>query len=180
MNAFFFEHPWQIGLLGLAITAMAVIAWLQSGSRWLAIAAWLGLLVTGALVAVNVSVETPREQVTRFLYQTADALQRNDHESVRAVVYPGASLSVIQAVEALPKYRFELAQVKRVQEIQLLPRRTPPRAVARIQVLITVVDADRSYHLPRYVELTLCYHQGRWTVYDYIHDDWLRAYRRAG
>jgi hypothetical protein len=180
MHAFFFENPWQIGLLGTVVTAMAVTAWLQSGLRWLAILAGLGLLVTVVLVVVNVRVETPREQVIRFLHQTAEALQGNDHDAVRAAIFPGASSAVVQAVEALPRYRFELAQVKRIQEIQLLPERAPPRAVARIQALITVVDGDRTYHLPRYVELTLCYHQGRWTVYDFLHDDWLRAYRRSG
>jgi hypothetical protein len=164
MIDYLLESPWQIGLLGAILTAVAIYGWLQSGDKralWSSVAI---AVVSIALVLISVFIDTDREIIRRFVFETAHELEQNQTEKVIAKIHPLANEGLLNARARLPSIRFLTAKVKTIHGIEVTSHRTGRSATVRMNVYVDAEYDGRQGRAPRWVQLVLEESEGRWMI----------------
>lgn len=161
-----FENTWIVGGLGVFAVGLAVFAWIQTGHSWaLRTAVGLGVL-TVLLVAMNLWVETEREELLRTLYGLADDLQANRTDRVLAQIHPEASPQLSHYRDRLRDVRFHYARIKTIHGIEIGPSRTPRTAVVRLNAVVEAEQSGLRGTVPRWVRLRFEKEKGKWWIVD--------------
>lgn len=149
------ESPLIVALM-LGVLAVALIyGWLQSGRKQLAIAG----LIVACLIPISWIVSenwvTDREHIEQLIYQTADAVEANDHE--RAVLVIGDADTRRQALAQLADVEFSQADVGRIQSIRVLENTMPMQADVDMTVKLKLSSKRgglQDFSFPRRLLLT--------------------------
>lgn len=171
------ESPVIVTLMLGVLAAACIYGWLQTGRKPLVLAG----LVVACLIPIAWTVSenwvTDREQIERLVYQTADAVEANDHE--RAVAVIGDQATRQQALNELPQWEFSQADVGSIQSIRLLENTVPMQADVDMTVKVEVSSKRGGLHnlrVPRRLLLTLEKREGQadqvgggWVVTKYQH-----------
>ncbi|TWT74385.1 hypothetical protein [Allorhodopirellula solitaria] len=171
------ESPLLITLMLGILAASLIYGWLQSGRKQLAIAgAILACLIPVAWI-VSENWVTDREQIERLIYQTADAVEANDHQ--RAVAVIGDEGVRRRALLELPQWEFSQADVGSIRSIRLIEETVPMQADVDMTVKVEVSNQRGGLHnfrVPRRLLLTLEKRDGQadqanggWVVTQYEH-----------
>jgi hypothetical protein len=178
MVELFFESPLTIGLVGSVATGIALVLWLQAGTRGaLPIAVGLALLTLG-LCALSVWVETDREKIQQVLGKAAQAVQQNDLPAVKRCLHPAAEAGIRQAEAELPQYHFTEARITGIKSIQVDRLTAPPSAVAEFNVAISVSARGVEVRgARRLVRVFLFQERGEWLIHNYEHFDIAQSFR---
>ncbi len=171
MSEMLFENPLWVGFIGCVFSGIAGFIWLNTMNR-AALQVACGLLgLTVILVLVNINVITEREHIEAMLYRVADALGKNDRETVYQAIDPNATPVVMRAKMELPKYLFTEARVTGITSIEVDSRADPAQAFARFNVRVALTILGDKLDIPRFIKLSMRKSGARWLVYDYEHDE---------
>ena len=171
MSEWLFENPLWIGFIGCGLGSIAGLIWLNTMHR-AALQAACGLIgLTVILVLMNINVTTEREHIESMLYRVADALGKNDRNTVYQAIDPNATPVVLRAKMELPKYLFTEARVTGITSIEVNSRTDPAEAVARFNVRVALTFMGDKLDIPRFIKLSMRKRGSRWLVYDYQHDE---------
>lgn len=171
MLDFLFESPLTIGLVGGVIAIAAFYAWIQTGLKPIFYASIAVVLITLLLVAIGIFVDTDREVLRRFVYETARELEANESQKVVAKIHPQASNELQEIRLRLPEIRFNAARIKGIHQIDIKRHRTGVIATITMNVYVEVEYGDRRGKAPRAAKLTLEQTDGRWMIVDFQQDD---------
>ncbi|MCU0707980.1 MAG: hypothetical protein MUF23_06795 [Pirellula sp.] len=164
MLEFLLERPVTIGLAGSILSIATFYAWVQSGLRPLFHTS-IGLAVgTLALVLIGWFIDTDRDILRRFVYETAQELETNQHQKVAAKIHPQATGELQDAKLRLPDIRFSVARIKSIHGIEVTRHRTGVTATITMNVYIEVEYGDRGGKAPRWVQLILEQLDGEWRI----------------
>jgi len=130
------ERPLIVSLL-LAVLAIAFLwGWLQSGRKPLAVVGVVLLACIPVAWWIADRWVTDREQIQQLIYQTADAVEANDHDRVLRII--GDSRTQRQAAAELPRYTFTRADVGSVRNIEVIETSYPTTAEVEMTVNVEV------------------------------------------
>lgn len=168
------EQTWTIGLAGAVLALMLAGGWIQTGRRVLLIVGILAVALTVALLAISVSVTTPREHVRQTLFEIAQAVESNETQQLLAYVSEQRPDVRDRAAREMPLYRFEMVKITNIHEITVDTQTSPPTAEAKFNIVVTggtkngMITGQRH---PFYVELLLLREGPQWKVASYRYDD---------
>ena len=172
-----FEEPLPIVVISAVLGVALAIGFVKTGQKWLLVALAAVVVLAIALLALERSVVTDREQVEQVLFQIAKAVEQNDIDQALRHISPDAP-GVDHANSELRKINFREVDIKPNLEIEVFADRTPPTAQTRFNV---VVVADAGFggtdRYPRFVEATFVKEGDRWLVSDYAHYEPTRGMR---
>jgi hypothetical protein len=171
MLDFLFESPLTIGSVGGVLSIAAFYFWIQTGLKPLLYSSIAVVLVTLLLVAVGIFVDTDREALRRFVFETASELEANESQKVVGKIHPQASNELQEIRRLLPEIRFQAARVKAIHQIDIKRHRTGVNATITMNVYVEVEYGDRRGRAPRAARLTLEQVDGRWMIVDFEQDD---------
>jgi type II secretory pathway pseudopilin PulG len=173
VQALLLENPLVPLIVGLCVTAIAIVVWTQVDQRLVQrvslATAIIALLVTVLLVTLSLQIETDREKIESTLHRVADALQRNDFETVYTYIHPNATEGIQRAKTELPRYKFSDARVTRIKDIIVNSDTQPRTAIAEFNVVVNVSFEQFSGRAPRFVHAYFMERDGKWLVRDYEH-----------
>jgi hypothetical protein len=167
MSDYLFESPWLIGSLGILLTVLTGIGWVQSGHRVVLFVSIGMLVATILLICMNMWVVTHKERIRGMLESTASELESNQHDRVRLRLHPDHSPAVAAAMHQLPRLKFQMAQVTRVHSIELSKLGNNPTARVRMNVYVEVESNIYPGKIPRWVQLDLELKNDKWLVVDF-------------
>jgi hypothetical protein len=170
------ENPWPILAIGILAVALAVGAMVATGKKaFLAAALGVVVLVAG-LLALEWTVETDVEQVEQALFDLAADVERNDVDAVVARISPQAVRLRQEARSQLAAVTVRRVGIKSNLEIAVYPKRNPPLAEARFNVVITgdVSGSGLGGDYPRYFVCNFRNEDGQWRLYSYENLDPIR------
>ena len=154
---------------------MLAAGWLRTGRRWLLSCLVATLLLTVAAVLLERFVQTDRERINATLHQIASLVERNRIDEALQYAFSGTPQVRRQAAAELPLYDFQMVDIKRNLEVELIPNSVPPRAEARFNVVVTLTVRNQGLNnlrVPRYCEVTFIKElDGVWRVAAYSHHD---------
>lgn len=171
MLDFLFESTLTIGSVGGFLAIAGFYAWIQTGLKSLLYSSIAVVLVTLLLVAVGIFVDTDREVLRRFVFETARELEANESQKVVAKIHPQASSELQEIRSLLPEIRFQAARVKAIHQIDIKRHRTGVNATITMNVYVEVEYGERRGRAPRAAKLTLEQVDGRWMIVDFEQDD---------
>jgi hypothetical protein len=158
------ERPVTIGLIGSILSVATFYGWVQSGSRPL-FRTSIGLAVgTVVLALIGWYIDTDKDILRRFVYETAQELEANQHQKVAAKIHPQATGELQDAKLRLPDIRFAVARIKSIHDIDVTRHRTGVTATITMNVYVEVAYGDRQGKAPRWVQLTLEQLDGEWRI----------------
>jgi len=163
------EHPLLLSLMAAMMGAVVLYAWLQNGKKLFAGIGFGCLALIPLIWFIATELETDREQIERVIYETAQAVQENDH--TRAVMMIGDESTRAQALAELPKYEFDRVKASNI-TINLVDGSNPPQA--DVDLIASVVASDKigrfkNMRVPRRLVLTFQKLGDQWKVIDYNH-----------
>ncbi len=171
------ESPLMVALMLGVLAAALIYGWLQSGRKQLVIAGLIVACLIPIAWIVSENWVTDREQIEQLIYQTADAVEANDHE--RAVAVIGDEATRQQALSELPQWEFTQADVGRIRSIRIIEDTLPIQADVDMTVKVEVSSKRgglQSLRVPRRLLLTFEKREakanqvgGGWVVTKYEH-----------
>lgn len=170
MSTMLAEQP---GVLAIMLAAMGIallFAWMQTGKTAAAIIGIVCLALIPVAFVVASKLETDREQIERIIYETADAIERNDFDGVYELIGDGEARRMAQ--QELPNFEFTMARVNKLRSIDLLEGSFPPEADAELSVKVDVSSKRGGVRNVRVVRKLLLRFEKRgddWVVTDYKH-----------
>lgn len=165
------EHSTFVGIIGAVIALALFWIWFQTGLKAVVYSALAAVAITVALVLLSVSIETPREQMIAWLDSTAAELQANNFSALQAKIHPGTASELRSLESEAEHYKFSIAQIKRIHDIEFSGKEPDRRAVVKMNVFVEVTTNGGTFKIPRYVELTLYQVDGKWLVYQARHEE---------
>ncbi len=173
------ERPLMVALMLGVLAAGLLYGWLQTGRKPLAIS---GVLIACLIPISWIVAEnwvTDREQIEQLIFQTADAVEANDHDRAVAVIDDDATRR--QALAELPNWVFSQADVGSIRSIRIIENTQPLQADVDMIVKVELSSkrgAMQNMRFPRRLMLTLekrgtSSHavNGGWVVTKYQHLD---------
>lgn len=170
MSRMLAEQPWTIAIMLAAFGVSLLFAWMQSGKRPAAVIGGICLALIPVAFVVASNLETDREQIERLIYQTADAIERNDFDGVYDLIGDGDARRM--AMQELPNFEFTMARVNKLRSIDLLDGSFPPQADAELSVKVDVSakrGGIKNVRVVRTLLLRLEKRSDDWVVTDYKH-----------
>jgi len=164
------EQPLILSLILAVLVVVLTYRWLQTGKKEVAAAA---LVIAAMIPVVWVIADrwvTDREQIETLIYQTADAIQENDHEQALELIADETTRE--RARRELGTFVFDQARVTRIREIQLIDGTFPQEADVDMNVKIVVSEKSgpmQNVTVPRRLMLRLQKDGDRWMITDYRH-----------
>lgn len=173
MIPFVLENAWGVLGMGLVFVLVAIVYWIQSGSKGGLILAIVGLLATGGLYGLSHAVVTEREALTAMLHETSDLLEQNRFDDVIARIHPRPSESVLQAKSVLNNKTcsFTTANIKAIHSIDFSGPESSRQAIVKMNVFVEATINNFQLAVPRYVELTMIHRDSEWKVQDFVHSE---------
>lgn len=164
------EQPLLVSLMLGAVAAGLIYGWLQSGKKIAAILGLLCLLLIPLAWMLAENWQTDREQIEMLIYEIADAVEQNDHETAVAVIadpeFRGRALSELR------NWTFDMADVNKLRSIEVLDGAVPPEADVDMSVKVRVSSKSggvRNVQVPRRLQLRLQKLGDQWQVTQYRH-----------
>ena len=163
-----FEQPHYIAILGVATLAVLGFGWMQTGYRALLYGTIGVAVLTVLLLVVERLVQTENEEIEAALEQMAADVQRNDLPDVLRHISAMAPATRAQARAEFPRYNFSRVKVKRNLTVTIDEQQEPRTAVVSFNVVVTGYDRSfrSSFHVPRFVTVTLVREDGEWRFLD--------------
>ncbi len=163
----FLESPvpaLALGAVGCTIAGLIYSA-TKSGKALAALCAVL--LLTLAAVAVEYTIETPREEVTRTLGELFAAIEADDLATVLTLVDPAATNVRSDAQTLMPEFQIETANAN-LREIALTGS-PPDTAVIQLRPFVLAAHRKSGMRGGDQIDLTVTLRRvgGRWLVSDY-------------
>ncbi len=164
------EQPLIVAVMLAAIGGALVFGWLQTGKK--------PALVIGAIVLAMIPVaflvaakwHTDREQIEAIIYETADAVEKNDYERAYKII--GDTDAQAMARTELPQFEFTMARVNKLRSIDIVEGSFPPAAEADLSVKVDVSSKRfgiRNVRVVRRLMLKFEKVDGSWIVTGYRH-----------
>lgn len=177
---FLYENPVAIVGCGALLTAALVAGWWKVQDSRLLTGAIVAALITIGLLALERIQVTDREQIEKVIYGIATEVEQGHMDGAVGFVHPDALETKQQALTELRLVRVSQITVKRPIRVEFASSKSPTRATAQFNVVVTGSDAtgmvgDR--RVPRFVEVQFSKDQGRWWVESYEHFDPLHGMR---
>ncbi len=169
--SFLFESPIYLGICGLLVIVIAVVAWINTANKYALWTAGGAFIATALLLLIEHNVVTYREEIVSRLNEVADHLQNNRFDQAIAVIHPAADNAIQMARAELPKYNFSEARVTSIHSIEIEGQNKRPRAVAEFNVFVTVTVNGQTVSLPRFISVTMYREKDQWFVFDYSHSE---------
>jgi len=170
--SFFFENPIYLGICGLLVVVIAIIAWMNTANKYALWAAAGAFAITAFLLLIEHNVVTYREEIIARLNEVADHLQNNRTDDAIAAIHPAADSAIRTARAELPNYKFSEARITTIHSIDIDAQTKRPRAVAEFNVIVALDFQGQSYKkIPRYIKVTLYRENDKWYVFDYAHSE---------
>lgn len=170
MQSLLAEQPLILSFMLGVLAAGMIYGWLQTGRREVAAAG----LVLAALIPLAWVIadrwETERERIETLIYQTADAVQNNDHQRVLDLI--ADPLTKELARRELGTFVFDEARVTKIREIAVIDESYPPEADVDLNVKVIVSQKRgglRNQIVPRRLLLRLQKAGDSWQIIDYQH-----------
>ncbi|MCA9266264.1 MAG: hypothetical protein KDA60_20530 [Planctomycetales bacterium] len=165
------ETPWPGLIVGALTTAILIGGFLKTQRLAVLIAAGVAMLLTVGWVVLERIVVTEREEVQGTLYAIAEAVERDDQETVMDHIAQSADTIRGAARLAMKTYVISEAKIKRNLTVDI---DRPGRAVAEFNALL--VGGDRAglvqqQRYPRHFKVTFVREGEGWKVSDYEHSD---------
>ena len=135
-----FERPFPIIVIGGICLALLTAALVQTGKRWLMVALAMVALLTGGLVFLERAIVTDREQVEAVLFDIADALEKNDVDTVVSHISSNCQELQNEAGAVMGSVTISAVRIKNNLKIVVEEDRDPPLAVAEFNVVIEGSD----------------------------------------
>jgi hypothetical protein len=176
--SFFFESPIYLGICGLLIVVIAVVAWVNTANKYALWTAAGALIATALLLLIEHNVITYREEIVARLDEVADHLENNRRDEAISAIHPAADNAIQMARAELPKYQFSEARVTSIHSLEIDAQTKRPRAVVEFNVIVALTVDGQEYRVPRYVKVTLYRENDKWFVFDYAHSDPMAAMRK--
>lgn len=164
------EQPLMVSIMLAALAGGMLAGWLQTGKKAVAIIAIVFLCLIPAAWMIADRIETDRERISRIIYETANAIQANDHQ--RAVSVIDDEDTRRRALLELPKYVFDMAEVNKINRIVVSSGIVP--ITADVELIVKAdVSAKRggfnNLRVLRKLELRFEQRGDDWVVIDYQH-----------
>jgi hypothetical protein len=165
------ERPLVVAIILGVLAAGLLYGWLQTGRKPLAIS---GLLIACLIPISWIVAEnwvTDREQIEQLIFQTADAVEANDHD--RAVAVIGDDATRRQALAELPNWVFSQADVGSIRSIRIIENTLPLQADVDMIVKVELSSkrgAMQNMRFPRRLMMTL---EKRGTSSDAVNGGWV-------
>lgn len=164
------EQPLLVSIMLAALAGGLLAGWLQTGKKSSAVAGLVVLCLVPAAWLIADRIETDRERISRIIYETAGAIQANDHQRAVAVVDDEETRR--RALMELPKYVFDMAQVNQINRIDISSGVVP--VTAEVELIVKAdVSAKRggfnNLRVLRKLELRFEQRGDDWVVIDYQH-----------
>lgn len=125
------ESRLHVLLLGSLITCIFGAIWWNSQSRSMLILTLAGVIATGAGVAVEHLVVTPRETVEQTLYAIAAKIDSGNQAELLDYFHSSVPHMRAQAEGELTRWEVSEGKITHIHEITVDSERVPPRAVVR-------------------------------------------------
>lgn len=174
-----FEDALPIWLGGALLVTLALVVYAQVRSRGALRAVVAVVLLTAILLLVEWLVVTPREAITRTLYDAAAAVEANELEATLTFISPQARQFRADIEALMPQVDFRKARVAGDLTVEIDELVQPIRARARFRA---VADATlkRNGMSGVYVDMVEVYfvhdEDGQWLIEECRSDqDWRRA-----
>ena len=165
------ERPISVGIIGGIFSIAALWLWLQTSMKPLLYLGLASILLTFVATSSGISIETPLEQLLRYLEETAAELQKNEIDKVIAKIHPAATFGLRELETTAQSLQFEIASIKKIHQIIIAEGKPSPKAIVKCNVFVELIFQGSRFKIPRYVELTLYQVDGKWLVYDVIHKE---------
>jgi hypothetical protein len=136
----FIEDPWPLLFVGLALQAILLVAFFQTGRVVILPGMLLLLLVSAALYIVEQTIVTEQEEIENALYGVADALVRNDEEAVMRYLAPNSAEIRSRARWALQTFEVTKVKIGSDLKIAVNPLASPRSATATFTGRIDLAD----------------------------------------
>jgi len=171
MTVLFAEEPLIVSLMLGAMGLGLLFAWLNSGTKPAAIAGLVFLALIPVAWFIAGRWITDREQIEILMYEVADAVEQNDHDTALQVLASPTLAS--QARQELQNWTFSLAKVTQIQKIRVIHDTYPLEADVEMVVKVRVSGqkerAIQNVQVPRKLELRMEKNGDDWLITDYQH-----------
>lgn len=162
------EQPLLLMLM-VGVTAAALIyGWLQTGKKEIGIIGVIAAILVPVSWFVSTNWVTDREQIRAIIFETAAAVEANDHDTAVRVI--GDEKTKDRARAELNNYTFHSVKVSGV-EIRMVSGSDPPAADIDINASIRL-SGGQFRNITGYRRLFLKFQKtddGDWVVVDYHH-----------
>lgn len=170
MQTLFAEQPLIVSFM-LGVLAVGLIyGWMQTGRKDLAyVGVVFALLIPVAWVIANHWI-TDRERIEMLIYETADAIKKNDHERALRLIADPATRE--QARRELGNFVFDEARIAKIREIELIEGTFPQEADVDLNVKVVVsqrAGGMQAVPVPRRLILRLQREGDTWVIIEYQH-----------
>jgi hypothetical protein len=170
---FFFENPWRIVSIGIAVEAVLTFLLFQTGRGKILWAMIAVALLTAAGVIVERLVVTDREAVENTLDAAVDAVKADNEKQLLACIAPSAKSPQEDAAWVLKRVTVEEAYLSGL-KITVNRSTNPPTAEAKFLAVGSATLKGGLVAHERYathVTVRLRQEGGRWLVVDYAIED---------
>ncbi len=180
MNSILFEQPWTLGVAGALVVIILVSGWVKTWNVWLLVGAIASLVGTAALILVERTIETPREEVQRTLAVIAADIESNDPARVVRHISALSPDMIAKAQAELPKHHFRNVKITSVDKIDINERGHDPKAYVEFRVVVEgdFFNGQMSHRVPRFIMVTMHREDGVWKISDYEHHQPLHGMQR--
>ncbi len=157
----------MLGTMGLGL----LYGWLRNGNKHVAMAGLILVALIPLAWLIAGQVETDREQIERLIYELADAVERNDHDTAVSVI-ADPELENLARLE-LQNWTFALAKVTQINKIRVIEDTYPTQADVEMVVKVRVSGKGgrgvQNAQIPRKLLLTLEEDGDDWLITEYQH-----------
>jgi hypothetical protein len=170
---FFFENPWRLLLIGVAVEAVLVFLLFQTGRGKILWAIIAVAILTAAALIVERLVVTDREAVEMTLDAAVAAVEADNEKQLLACIAPSAKSPQEDARWVLKNIKVEEAHLSGL-EVTVNRATRPPTAEAKFSAfgfasLKNGLVSQEGYK--RHVTVRLRQQGDRWLVEDYTIED---------
>ena len=165
------ENAFLPFITGLLLTGMLGSFAVMLRSRTLVLLAAILGICSIALIVAERYIVTDRERVKDLLYEVANAVQFNQHDSVLASMKEG-SRAYQAAQPEMERYDFRTCNITGVRELTVNEDTTPLTAMINFVVYVDVNAPSYQHDGPGRREVTLWLEKqsdGRWLITNYDH-----------
>ena len=124
-------------------------------------------LLTLVLVEINVYVFTDREQIEELIHKVAKNVEQNDFNQIQKVIHPTATELKRITSQASQNYKFLIARITGIKQIQVDRQASPPKATAEFFAAVTVSSRESRLNGRGFVRVTFLENDGQWLVQEY-------------
>ena len=162
------EQPLMVSLMLGTFAVGLIFGWLQTGKTAAAVAGLIAASLIPLAWVVASQWQTDREQIESLIYEIADAVERNDHDTAVKVI--GDSQTRARARQELSNWKFDLARVNKISSIDVIEGTFPLEADVNMSVKVNVTGRGvRNVRVPRRLILKFEQRDETWVLTDYRH-----------